>query len=105
MNKKILKKPLTCFLKNWYWFVLFLGLGGVGAILFLKKSTAYYGSTASILIKPQKSAFKALENNSLALNSEARDEVTNEMKIMGSRKMINEAIQKLNIDISYFVQG
>lgn len=105
IEQKDIKKTINLFLKNWYWFVLFLGLGGAGAILFLKKSTAYYGSTASILIKPQKSAFKALENNSLALNNEARDEVTNEMKIMGSRKMINEAIQQLNIDITYYVQG
>lgn len=105
IEQKDIKKSINLFLKNWYWFVLFIGLGGAGAILYLKKATNFYGSSSSILIKPQKSAFKAFESSSVMANSEARDEISNEEKILSSRKMINQAIQKLDLDISYYVQG
>ncbi|MBL7925836.1 MAG: polysaccharide biosynthesis tyrosine autokinase [Bacteroidia bacterium] len=105
IDQRDIKRTINLFLKNWYWFALFIFLGAAGALLFLKKSTNYYGSTSMVLIKPQKSAFKALESNNLALNSEARDEISNEMKVLGSRKMLNEAIQRLDLDISFYVQG
>ncbi|MEO8150769.1 MAG: polysaccharide biosynthesis tyrosine autokinase [Bacteroidia bacterium] len=105
IEQKDIKKTINIFVKNWYWFVIFVGMGLAASILYLKKATNYYGATSSILIKPQKSAFNALETNELSVGGPGKDQLNNEMKILGSRKMVNEAVQKLNIEISYYVKG
>jgi tyrosine-protein kinase Etk/Wzc len=104
IDQKDIKKTISLVLKNWYWFVLFLGLGIGGSILYLYKATKYYGATAEILIKPQKNAFKDALSASLSTGP-SKDEIANEIEVLSSSRLINDVIGKLNIDISYFIEG
>jgi tyrosine-protein kinase Etk/Wzc len=104
IDQKDIKKTISLVLKNWYWFVLFLGLGIGGSIFYLYKATKYYGATAEILIKPQKNAFKDALSASLSTGP-SKDEIANEIEVLSSSRLINDVIGKLNIDISYFIEG
>lgn len=104
IDQKDIKKSIVLVLKNWYWFVLFLGLGIGGAVLYLYKATNYYGASAKILVKPQKNAFKDALSESLS-SGPSKDEIANEIEVLYSSSIINEVISKLNLDISYFIEG
>lgn len=104
IDQKDIKKTITLILKNWYWFILFLGLGIGGSIFYLYKATKYYGATAEILIKPQKNAFKDALSASLSTGP-SKDEIANEIEVLSSSRLINDVIGKLNLDISYFIEG
>lgn len=104
IDQKDIKKTITLILKNWYWFVLFLGLGIGGSVFYLYKATKYYGATAEILIKPQKNAFKDALSASLSTGP-SKDEIANEIEVLSSSRLINDVIGKLNLDISYFIEG
>ncbi|MBL7916311.1 MAG: polysaccharide biosynthesis tyrosine autokinase [Bacteroidia bacterium] len=104
IDQKDIKKTISLVLKNWYWFILFLGLGIGGSIFYLYKATKYYGATAEILIKPQKNAFKDALSASLSTGP-SKDEIANEIEVLSSSRLINDVISKLNIDISYFIEG
>ncbi len=104
IDQKDIKKSIVLVLKNWYWFILFLGLGVGGSVLYLYKATKYYGATAKILVKPQKNAFKDALSASLA-SGPSKDEIANEVEVLYSSSLINEVISKLNLDISYFIEG
>nr|HMT30050.1 Wzz/FepE/Etk N-terminal domain-containing protein [Bacteroidia bacterium] len=105
IDQKDVKKTIVLVLKNWYWFILFLGLGIGGAVFYLYKATNYYGSNAKILIKPQKNAIKDALTASLASTGPSKDEIANEIEVLSSSSLINEVISKLNLDISYFIEG
>lgn len=104
IDQKDIKKTITLIIKNWYWFVLFLGLGIGGSVFYLYKATKYYGATAEILIKPQKNAFKDALSASLSTGP-SKDEIANEIEVLSSSRLINDVIGKLNLDISYFIEG
>ncbi len=104
IDQKDIKKSIVLIFKNWYWFVLFLSLGIGGAVLYLYKATNYYGASAKILVKPQKNAFKDALSESLS-SGPSKDEIANEIEVLYSSSIINEVISKLNLDISYFIEG
>ena len=104
VDQKDIKKSIVLVLKNWYWFVLFLGLGIGGSVLYLYKATKYYGATAKVLVKPQNNAFKDALSASLA-SGPSKDEIANEVEVLYSSSILNEVISKLNLDISYFIEG
>ncbi len=103
-DQKDVKKTFTVILKNWYWFILFLGMGIAGSVAYLYKAPKMYGATSKILIKPQKNAFKDALSESLA-SGPSKDEIANEMEVLHSSSLINDVISKLNLDISYFIEG
>ncbi len=104
IDQKDIKKTIMLVLKNWYWFVLFLTLSIGGSILYLYKATNFYGAEAKILIKPEKNAIQDALTASLS-SGPSKDEIANEMEILSSSSLINEVISKLNLDISYFIEG
>ncbi len=104
VDSKDIKNTLTLVMKNWYWFVLFIGLC-VGASMFMYlKATKIYGAQATILIKPQKNAFKDALDNALPV-APNKEDVSNEIQILSSTRLISEAVNKLNLEVSYYIQG
>lgn len=104
IDAKDVKKILNTIFKNWYWFVLFLLLG-VGAAFFqLYRSTNYYGASAKILIKPQKNAFKDALDNAIPTGPND-EEIANEALVINSKKLVSQAVNKLNLGVSYYVKG
>lgn len=104
IDSKDIKKGLSTISKNWYWFVLFIGLGVITGGAYLYNATKFYGATAELLIKPQKDPFKDALSESLP-SAPKKEEIANEVKILKSTKLIDETIKKLNLDIGYYIEG
>ncbi len=104
LDQNDIKKTLIKVLKNWYWFLIFLSLSVAGSVLYLYKSTKFYGASATILVKPQKNAFKDALSDQLPMGPKKED-LANEQMIMASTKLVEEAVSKLNLDIAYYIEG
>ena len=104
IDSKDIKKGLSTVNKNWYWFVLFIGLGVIIGGVYLYNATKFYGATAELLIKPQKDPFKDALSESLP-SAPRKEDIANEVKILKSTKLIDETIKKLNLDIGYYIEG
>ncbi len=58
IDAKDVKNVLTIFVKNWYWFILFLTMGVAGGIFLYYKTTRIYGEELRVLFTPPKNALK-----------------------------------------------
>lgn len=106
IDQKDIKKTIMLVVKNWYWFVLFLTITISGSIFYLYKSTKYFGVQAKIMIKPQKNALQdAMTVNMMQGNGPGREEIANEIEILSSSSLIGEVIGRLNLEITYFIEG
>lgn len=105
VDSKEIKNTLHKVTKNWYWFVLFLFLCLGASFAYLYKATNYYGATAKILLKPEKNALQDALSNQLISDKLNSEEIANEMLILSSTKLIDEAVTILNLDISYYIAG
>jgi len=104
IDSKDIKKGLSTISKNWYWFLIFIGLGVIIGGAYLYNATKFYGATAELLIKPQKDPFKDALSESLP-SAPRKEDIANEVKIIKSTKLIDETINKLNLDIGYYIEG
>lgn len=104
IDQKDLKRTLSTIGKNWYWFILFLGLSLAGSVFYLYKATKFYGVTTEILIKAQKDPLKAALLESMPTKPSDQD-LTNEILVLSSTKMVDETVKKLGLDISYYIEG
>ena len=94
---------------NWYWFVLSLIIfGGIGAI-YLRYTTPLYQSTAKLLIKDDDngssrrgSSLQNITNLGTISNSTGID---NEMEILSSHSIAEDAIRDLKLYVNYTTEG
>lgn len=93
---------------NWYWFILSLVIcGGLGAI-YLRYATPKYQSTAKLLIKDDDSNSKRgqslqnMANLGIISNSAGID---NEMEILTSHSIAEDAIRDLKLYVDYSTKG
>lgn len=94
---------------NWYWFVLSLIIfGGIGAI-YLRYTTPLYQSTAKLLIKDDDngssrrgSSLQNINNLGTISNSAGID---NEMEILSSHSIAEDAIRDLKLYVNYTTEG
>lgn len=106
IDQKDIKNAIQMVGKNWYWFVIFLALGIGGSVAYLYKATKYYGASTSVLVKAHKDPLKDAVSESLAgANTVKKEDIANEMMILRSTRLIDETVTKLNLDISYYIQG
>lgn len=105
LDQQDIKSLFSKVFKNWYWIFLFFIVCGAGAYLYLRKATNIYGASTKILIKPQENALQDAMTASLGVNSMNGQDVANEIQILKSSKLIEETINKLQLDVSYFIKG
>ncbi len=105
LDKQDVKQTLNKVFKYWYWILLFLIISLGASYVFLRKSTIYYGATTEILIKPQQNALKDALSQSLVGNGLASEDVFNEMEILRSSRLVNETIERMSLDVSYYIKG
>ena len=94
---------------NWYWFVLSLIIfGGIGAI-YLRYTTPLYQSTVKLLIKDDDngssrrgSSLQNITNLGTISNSAGID---NEMEILSSHSIAEDAIRDLKLYVNYTTEG
>jgi tyrosine-protein kinase Etk/Wzc len=104
IDQKDIRKTFVTIGKNWYWFVIFITLGIGASIVYLYKATNYYGATCEILVKTPSDPFKDALSEALPTPPKKED-IANETKILRSTRLIEETVNKLNLDISYFIKG
>ncbi|EGC20393.1 GumC family protein [Prevotella multiformis] len=93
---------------NWYWFILSLIIcGGLGAI-YLRYATPKYQSSAKLLIKDDDSGSKrgqSLQNmTNLGIISNSAG-IDNEMEILSSHSIAEDAIRDLKLYADYSTKG
>ena len=94
---------------NWYWFVLSLIIfGGIGAI-YLRYTTPLFQSTAKLLIKDDDNgssrrgaSLQNITNLGTISNSAGID---NEMEILSSHSIAEDAIRDLKLYVNYTTEG
>ena len=93
---------------NWYWFVLSsIIFGSLGAI-YLRYATPMYQSTAKLLIKDESnsnrrgSSLQNMSNLGIISNSTGID---NEMEILTSHSIAEDAIRDLKLYVNYTTKG
>lgn len=104
VNQQDIKNLFVKVLKNWYWILIFVILCGAASYIYLRKSTYIYGAQAKILIKPQKNQLQDALSKSFGSQQNEQD-VANEMEILKSSKLVGETVNKLKLDVSYFIKG
>src|SRR6185436_862007 len=104
LDQKDIKKTLVKILKNWYWIFIFMSLSIGASMVYLKRSTNIYGANTRILVKPQKNAFKDALSESLP-GAPPKEDIANEIEVLKSTRIIDETVQRLNLDVSYYIKG
>nr|WP_315455909.1 polysaccharide biosynthesis tyrosine autokinase [uncultured Prevotella sp.] len=93
---------------NWYWFVLSLIIFGSLGAIYLRYATPMYQSTAKLLIKDESSSnrrgqsLQSMSNLGIISNSTGID---NEMEILTSHSIAEDAIRDLKLYVNYSTKG
>ncbi len=100
-----LRKAVFTYLKHWKWFVLSCVVFLTVTYVNLRYTTPQYMAVAKIMLLDEKdNSAGALKD--LALFSEAEDAmVEDEIQVILSRSFLKNIIKKLNLNITYYVQG
>lgn len=99
-----IRELLLKYLSRWYWFVLALIIAFIIAFLFIRSSEVKYQIQTVILLRNDKSSPAVSQMalmESLGLNGMSK-EVEDEIQVISSKKIINQAIDSLNLQVEYF---
>ncbi|MDB5262704.1 MAG: capsular biosynthesis protein, partial [Adhaeribacter sp.] len=104
---KNIKKILFHYLQYWYLFLLGATLGLTGAYLYLRYTTPQYHISTTLLIKDEKSGAGLSESaafSDLDLFQSSKS-IDNEMVVLQSNNLMQQALSELDLQTSYFVKG
>ncbi|WP_080056012.1 GumC family protein [Spirosoma aerolatum] len=90
------------YLRNWYWFVLSIGLMLAGAYIYLRYQAPSYKSQSSLLIKDEK---KGLDQENILKELEIfapKKVVENEIEILKSYTLMDRVAKQLNLNVFYY---
>lgn len=93
-------------LRNWYWFVLALGLSIALAWTYLRYAVPIYQVSGTILIqseKNQRTVTEAFITEKLGL--ETNFEIEDEIQVLKSRSLMRRVVDSLRIHVQYFSEG
>ncbi|SHK42171.1 GumC family protein [Epilithonimonas mollis] len=103
-NLRELIKP---YLKKWYWFVISVFLTLVLAVLYIKFTTPVYNIKSSVLIKDAKKMSSASGDFGVLAGlggfaGMGTNSIENELEIFKSKKLIEDVVDNLKLQISIF---
>ena len=90
----------------WYWFVITAVLGGVLMFIYSRTQPMRYVSFAYILVKNDKTSGNISENSlftDLGIIDRSQT-VQNEIYVIRSTQLLEQVVNRLNIDVSYYVE-
>ncbi len=104
-----LREELEKYLRYWPWFIIGVVLCVFIGFIYLKYTTAEYSTTASIIIKDEKSKGPSSEMAAFAdlglLGGMGASSIENEIGILKSKTLMTQTIKALNLNITYFEEG
>lgn len=104
-----LKEQLDQYLRYWPWFLLIVLITILLAFFYLRYATSSYETQASILIKDtnnsELSELATFEDMGLGGVGLSKSEFENEIEVLKSKKLANQVVEKLKLNISYYREG
>ena len=101
-----LREELEKYLKHWPWFVMGVIFCLAFAFIYLKYTTPQYSTTASIIIKDEKSKGPSSEMAAFAdlglLGGMGTNSIENEIGILKSKRLMTNVVKELNLNVRYF---
>lgn len=108
VNEVNLREQIDKYLTHWKWFVLSAILCLVLSFLYLRYTTPSYEASTSILVKDEKKGGMLSELSAfsdLGLDGGSVNNVDNEIEILKSRTLVESTVKRLNLNISFLVEG
>ncbi|MCF4102192.1 polysaccharide biosynthesis tyrosine autokinase [Gillisia sp. M10.2A] len=102
------REELAKYLKHWPWFLLSIVLSLVLGYFYLRYTTPIYSATASIIVKDagDGGGGDAASYADLGVFSGiATHSIENEIAILRSRRLMEQVVKALNVNIQYFQEG
>ncbi|MDT0642319.1 polysaccharide biosynthesis tyrosine autokinase [Zunongwangia sp. F363] len=101
-----LREELEKYLHYWPWFVAGVMACLVVAFVYLRTTTPSYNTVASIIIKDEESKSPSSEMSAFVdlglLSGMGTNSIENEIGMLNSRRMMNNTVKALDINILYF---
>lgn len=100
---------LLIVLRNWYWYVISIALCLGIAYYYVKKSPVIYERHATVLIKSQ-GAYSQMQDEAavfreLDMPSDGGYLVDNELLVFKARRLMEEVVRRLDLDVDYVTLG
>ncbi|MBN9285014.1 MULTISPECIES: polysaccharide biosynthesis tyrosine autokinase [Flavobacterium] len=108
-NNFSIREQIDKYLIHWRWFVLGVILSLVAAFLYLRYYTSpSYKAVSTILVKDDKKGGIASELaafSDIGMLTGAKSSVDNEVEILKSRTLVENVIQRLDLNVFYIAEG
>jgi len=104
-----IREQIDKYLIYWHWFVLGIFLSLVAAFLYLRYYTSpSYKAVSTILVKDDKKGGIASELaafSDIGMLTGAKSSVDNEVEVLKSRTLVENVIQRLDLNVFYIAEG
>ena len=94
-------------LKNWYWYIISVGLALCVGVYYLLSTSPIYHRDATVLIKDARRGSAASELSAFAdiAGISTRRSVDNELYVLQSRRLMVEVVNRLNLTTTYTIKS
>jgi capsular exopolysaccharide synthesis family protein len=105
-KEQSLREILDQYTRFWFLFILGVIIAVIGAFIYLRYTTSFYMSSATVIIKDEKSGGGATELAAFSdlggfLNRYGNSKIENELAVFRSKRIIRNAVEALNLNITY----
>lgn len=103
-----IKDQLAYYLSNWKWFLLGIVVFFTGAYIYLRYTTPQYNAVATLMLRDEKKGGADTQMNAfsdLAVLSNVKSNLDNEIEVLKSRALIMTAVKSLGLNVSYINEG
>lgn len=105
IKEKSFRELLEGYTRYWFWFALGVIIALVSAYIYLRYTTRFYESKATIIIKDDKgnndSELSAFSDYGGFFSKLGNSKIENELAIFNSQRIIREAVKELDLNITY----
>lgn len=103
-----IKEQIDYYLTNWKWFVLGIVVFFTGAYIYLRYTTPQYSAVTTLMLRDEKKGGADTQMNAfsdLAILSNIKSNLDNEIEVLKSRTLIKTAVKSLGLNVSYVNEG
>ncbi|WP_405325950.1 GumC family protein [Leeuwenhoekiella sp. LLG6367-2.1] len=105
-NSLDLREEIAKYLRYWPWFIITCLLFIIIAKIYLRYATAIYQTTSTVLIKDTQQSSEASAFSELGfLGNLGSTGIANEIGILKSRRLMQNVVESLRINITYYGEG
>ena len=105
VDKKDLLNLIRIFAKNWYILIFFIGVALIYANILIQQSTNIHKLTTTVLLKTEfgdNLSDEVIKGLGISRKSE---DIANELRIINSSEVVEKTVNKMQMEVSYFITG